>query len=143
MRKDQPLRMLAQTSDFDKIHQYIESRLSACSVNDDADREDILLAAMEAVCNILVHGYQNKKGWIEVEISREGNAILVRLRDKAPHFDPPTTPSPDLSTPLEDRPMGGMGIHLIKELMDNMVYHPRPQDGNKLVLEKFVRFEGE
>jgi serine/threonine-protein kinase RsbW len=98
----------------------------------------IVLAVDEASTNIVVHGYQGRAGTIEVEVERENNTLIVRLRDRAPGFDPTTAQSPDLSVPLEERPIGGMGIHLIRQAMDEVRYRALPGGGNELTLTKQV-----
>jgi serine/threonine-protein kinase RsbW len=76
---------------------------------------------------------------VEVELAREGGDILVRIRDRAPDFDPRDAPPFDATVPLEVRRPGGMGIHLIRTLMDAMEHHPRAGGGNELVLRRSGR----
>ncbi|MBN1992623.1 MAG: ATP-binding protein [Anaerolineae bacterium] len=99
---------------------------------------DVVLAANEAITNIIVHGYQDQTGMIEIEVKREADVLLVRLRDQAPPFDPLTVPPPDLSLPLEKRPIGGMGIYMIRQLMDKVIHRGTPQGGNELTLIKHI-----
>ncbi len=139
MKNSKPLKIQAQINNLKKVRRYIESRLLAYKVDDITDREDILLAVMEAVTNICVHGYQNHKGWIEIEVTKGEDTITIFLRDEAPYFDPASIRAPDISIPLEDRPIGGMGIHLIRQVMDQVANHSLPQGGNELVLTKRIR----
>ncbi|MEK6222636.1 MAG: ATP-binding protein, partial [Chloroflexota bacterium] len=74
---------------------------------------NFLLAVTEIVTNIIEHGYQEMGGEIEVEIAREKNDLLIYIRDNAPYFDPTTIKKPDLSLPLEERPVGGVGFYLV------------------------------
>ena len=63
---------------------------------------DVLLAVDEAATNVVVHGYQGREGVIEIEVLREGDALVIRLRDEAEPFDPTSLPPPDLAVPLAE-----------------------------------------
>lgn len=97
---------------------------------------DLVLAVDEAATNIIVHGYRGQDGIINVEIEQDGDALVVYLRDSAPPFDPTTLPPPDLSLPLEKRPLGGMGVFLLNGLMDDVRHKVTSEGGNELTLIK-------
>jgi serine/threonine-protein kinase RsbW len=100
--------------------------------------DDMQAAVDEAAANIIVHGYQGQPGNIEIEVWKEGEALVVRLRDQAPLFDPTTVPPPDLTLPLEERFLGGLGIHLIRHFTDTMTHRVTSEGGNELTLMKKV-----
>jgi serine/threonine-protein kinase RsbW len=97
---------------------------------------DLILAVDEAVTNIVVHGYRGQVGTIEIAVRREGDALLVCLHDQAAPFDPNGIPPPDLSLPLEERPIGGIGVYMMKQLVDRVIHRVSPQGGNELTLIK-------
>lgn len=99
----------------------------------------LCLAVEEAVANIVVHGYQGRPGVIELEMERQGGALIVRLRDQAPPFDPTTVTPPDLSLPFEQQPPSGRGIFLMQQVMDQVTYRRTPTGGNELTLVKLMR----
>jgi anti-sigma regulatory factor (Ser/Thr protein kinase) len=99
-------------------------------------RYDILLAVTEMVTNVIQHGYKGQPGMIELQATRNGDAFEVCIKDQAPPFDPTQAPIPDVTLPLEKRPLGGLGIHLTRHFVDEMVYHYDPHDGNELKLVK-------
>lgn len=101
----------------------------------------LLLAVNEAVTNIIVHGYQGRPGSIQIEIRRRGTGLAVHLRDQAPPFNPTTVPPPDVTLPLAQRPPGGLGIHLIRQLMDEVSYRVTAAGGNELTLIKLNAFQ--
>lgn len=103
---------------------------------------DMVHAVDEAATNILEHGYKEKTGPIEIEISQQGRALRIRIRDQAPQFDPTNTARPDLSLPLHRRPVGGLGIHLIREFVDEIAYEHR-NGVNELTLVKRAILPGE
>jgi sigma-B regulation protein RsbU (phosphoserine phosphatase) len=104
--------------------------------------DDMILAVDECATNIIVHGYRGREGEIQVEMRRNGDALVARLRDEADPFDPRTVPQPDLSLPLEQRPLGKMGIFLVNQLVDQVDHATRPQGGNELTLTIFAAIKG-
>ena len=96
--------------------------------------DDLVQAVDEWVTNVIVHGYRGVAGPIEIELARDGDELVVRVRDEAPAFDPGTAPAFDPGAPLERRPLGKMGIHLIRELCDRFEYRVPAGGGNEIEL---------
>lgn len=96
--------------------------------------EDLTLAVDELVTNVIVHGYQDRPGDVEVTCSRQGGAIQVIIRDRAPVYDVTEVPSPDIHLSLEQRPVGGLGLHLVRKSVDRFEHRSRPGGGNELTL---------
>ena len=102
--------------------------------------EDVILAVDELATNSTVHGYKGQAGTIEIGMRRRGADLEIVLRDRAAAFDPTTVPPPDLTLPLELRPIGGVGLHLVRHMVDELRYRPRPQGGNEITLIKKAVF---
>lgn len=98
--------------------------------------EDLVQAVDEASCNIMLHGYDGRPGPIEVDVQRRGDAIAIRLVDRAKPFDPTAGPAPDPASPPSNIRKGGMGvgIHLLRTMMDEVHHAARPDGGNELTL---------
>jgi len=92
---------------------------------------DIQLAIEEAITNTIGYGYAGAMGTIAIRCTAEPDKATVEITDDAPAFDPLAVPEPDLSTDLDDRPIGGLGIFLIRQVMDEVVYR---FDDNKNIL---------
>jgi serine/threonine-protein kinase RsbW len=122
---------LAEIRDFVGVSA-LELGLGAAAV------EDMKVCVDEAATNIVKHGYGSDEGGLSVEVSREADEIVVKVVDQAPPFDPRFALGPDLDAPLNDRPVGGMGVHLIRTLTDGMSHTAGPTGGNELVLRKKV-----
>jgi serine/threonine-protein kinase RsbW len=129
------LRIAAELNSLAEIRRFVQETATALGV-DPAVIPNLILAVDEAASNIITHGYQGQGGIIEVEVSREEDALVIRLRDEATPFDPTSVPPPDLILPLQQRPVGGLGIHLIRQAMDEMTHRIMPQGGNELTLVK-------
>ena len=131
------LRVAADVAQLATIRAFVERQAHALGV-DASEIYDLILAVNEVATNIVVHGYRNQPGVIEIDLRRQGEAIDIRLRDQAPLFDPTGVPAPDLTLPLHKRPLGGMGVHVTRQIMDAVRYRVTPVGGNELVLVKRV-----
>lgn len=95
----------------------------------------VQLATEEAVVNIISHGYNRESGIIEVFCRVSEDAVTICIRDEAPEFNPLDLPSPDIDADLLDRRIGGLGVHLIRSLMDDVRYK-YTGSGNCLIFSK-------
>ena len=135
------LRVLAELPNLAVIRRFIEKMAMALKVERDA-MDDMIQAVDESVTNIIVHGYRGRSGYIEIEVTQEGNVLVVRLRDQAPLFDPTRAPPSDVTLPLERRRFGGLGIHLTRRFTDSVTWRITSEGGNELTLRKKVKGEG-
>lgn len=125
----------ARLSDLAEIRRYLKKTSLKMGCTTDAVSE-IVLAANEAVTNIIIHGYDRKPGCVDITVCRDGVDLIVYLRDRSPSFNPNSYPPPDISLPLELRKPGGMGIHMIRNFVDEMNYHVDSDGVNELALVK-------
>ncbi len=129
------LRLAPELKDLAVIRSFVQESAAALDVAP-ALVPDLLLAVDEAATNVIIHGYRGQPGTIEIEMKRDEVDVVIYVRDNAPPFDPTDVPAPDLTRPLEERPPGGLGIYLIRQYMDEVIYRLMPQGGNELVLKK-------
>jgi len=81
------------------------------------------VALEELLTNTVSYGYDDAaRHEIALDIALEGDAIVVELSDDARPFDPLDAPPPDLDSPIEERRVGGLGVHLVKTMMDDVAY---------------------
>ncbi|WP_176693167.1 SpoIIE family protein phosphatase [Arenimonas terrae] len=84
---------------------------------------DVHLVIEEVACNVISHGVEEgREPRLELLASVEGNRLAMEFRDNGRAFDPLSQPPPDLDADIEDRPIGGLGVHLIKELAEQVAY---------------------
>ena len=129
------LSMIAGLEDLAEIRRFVRS-VAARSGGDPAATSDMVSALNEAATNIIEHGYQGAPGILEVVVTYDGDALTVRLRDQAPAFDLALVPEPDVTLPLDRRPLGGMGVHMMRQLADELAYRSGSDGWNELVLVK-------
>jgi len=99
------------------------------------------LALDELFTNIISYGFQDcQEHIIKVTITTEGDQLQMRIEDDGAPFNPLESKTPDFQCGIEDCKIGGLGIHLIKKLMDDMQYQ-RVADKNILVLKRKIRKE--
>jgi serine/threonine-protein kinase RsbW len=103
------------------------------------DVSAVNLAIDEILTNIILYGVPRREDHqVRVYVQLEGNTLTIEIDDGGRPFDPFTIPEPELDAALEDRPVGGLGIHIVRRLMDDMSY--RWDDGhNILTLTKNLR----
>jgi anti-sigma regulatory factor (Ser/Thr protein kinase) len=106
----------------------------------DKDVYNIQLATDEAASNIIEHAYENQpNGVLELSCGMKDGTITIILIDRGESFDPSAIPLPDLKADLSDRKIGGLGIFLMRKLMDEVHYEPKPDKSNVLTMIKHKR----
>lgn len=92
---------------------------------------DVQLATDEAVTNAILHGYDGKEGNVRVIAEADDQEITVIVEDNALAFDPVAFVSRDVSKDGDDRPVGGLGLILIRNVMDEVSY--RRENGKNIL----------
>ncbi len=91
------------------------------------------LALEELITNIIKYGYDDKSSHeIAVSLTNVGKNLAIRIEDDGHPFDPVAAPSPDTDLSIEDRKIGGLGIHLVKNSCESMIYK---RENNRNIVE--------
>lgn len=105
----------------------------------DKDVYNIQLAADEAASNIIEHAYEGvSNGLLEISCGVKNGSITIIMVDHGESFDPSAIPLPDLKADLSERKIGGLGIFLMRKLMDEVHYETK-STGNVLTMIKRKR----
>lgn len=132
---DHRLQIFAEVTKLASVRQYVAAQATALGAPAQAV-DDLVLAVDEWLTNVIVHGYAGRGGQVEIEVRPAPEAVCVCVRDMAPPFDPTQLPDPDINLPLEQRPIGGLGAYLMRQLVDAISHQVTPQGGNELTLTK-------
>ncbi len=126
-----PARLEAIETLADAVNEVLPDRDLAFSVN---------LCLEELITNVIVHGLKGAADrFMQVQLIISDDWLEILLRDDAPRFDPfMQAPEPNLDLDVNDRPIGGLGVHMVKKLMDE-VHADYDGSGNVIVLRKHLR----
>ena len=103
------------------------------------DRAWLLIILEELFVNAVDHGFCGRTtGHIDVTLRQRGARTTIHFSDNAPPFDPLDWAAPDLDLPISERPIGGLGLHLLRSGVD-MARYRRVGDRNHLVLIRRAR----
>ena len=98
----------------------------------------VQVALDEVLSNTVRSGFSaDRVGRIDVRFEVVDGVLDILVVDDGPAFDPLARPAPDTGAPLEARPVGGLGIHLVRQLMDSVEYERR-EGRNRLRLRKGI-----
>jgi serine/threonine-protein kinase RsbW len=131
------LRTPAEPGNLSVVRRFVEEQATELGADPDT-AYDLVQAVDESVTNIIQHGYRGLDGEVEVEVGSVGSRLEIRIRDHAPPFDPTRVPAPDLEVPIHRRPLGGMGVHLMRELTDEVRYGTPHGWTNELTLIRSI-----
>ncbi len=125
-----------EIADIPRLNQWVEEVLTAEGLAP-GPIFNATLAIEEAVMNVIAHGFDGvaPPHRIALSLAVIPGRLRIEVSDNGRAFDPDTAAAPDLTSPLEEREAGGLGLHLIRTMMDRVEYR-REAGENRLVLEK-------
>lgn len=126
---------------LEHLHALID-RVSNCAKEQGLSEKrvnEIEIAAEEALVNIFHYAYREQEGDVEVSCKAErGTRFIIEIVDRGMPFDPLAVPEPDTTLDVAERQIGGIGVLLIKKLMDDVTYK---RDGNQNILRLVVNLK--
>jgi anti-sigma regulatory factor (Ser/Thr protein kinase) len=103
---------------------------------------DLHLVLEELFVNGVKHGgCQGVEGAAVFQFVRKPDGVVLEYADRGKEFDPTRVPEPDLSGTLEQRPLGGLGLHLMRQIMHDIEYH-RVDGWNRIRMLRPIPSEG-
>jgi serine/threonine-protein kinase RsbW len=102
-------------------------------------RDDVRLIVEELASNVIEHGGTDVAAGereLSVDIGIDGDRLSLQFSDDGAPFDPTAAAAPDLDADIEDRPIGGLGLHLIRQLAEEISYR---RDGGFNLLKVILR----
>lgn len=124
-------------AELNRLHDFMETLGSDWSLSAKI-QHDITLALEELITNKIQYGYDTPGlHHIHCSLTLANNTLTVTIRDDGDPFDPFAYPEPDTNAPLAERSIGGLGIYLVRKLMDTTEYE-RIGNENKITLRKII-----
>jgi anti-sigma regulatory factor (Ser/Thr protein kinase) len=103
----------------------------------EAISNQIMLVNEEIFINIASYAYPVTGGNVTARIGKKGKLLALQYEDEGVPFNPLEMPAPEMNVPLEERKIGGLGIFLVRQIMDEVKYE-RVNNKNKLTLYKII-----
>ena len=131
------IRLPARLENLEKLIDNILSCLKSAGIHQGAASE-IHLAVDEACTNVIRYAYPSgQTGDIEVSCIPDQRSVIITIRDWGRPFNPLKFPAPDLNLDIDERPIGGLGVYLMKKFSDRLEYR-RENDSNLLTIVKDI-----
>lgn len=133
------LRVKSKTENLSEIRDFV-----SCNARDagipEVTVENIILAVDEACTNIIKHAYKlSPEGELIIKIDYDEEKFTVMIIDYGKSFEPERVPLPDLQKYYREHRVGGLGMYLMKSLMDDVTYTSIPGKYNQVLLSKNIR----
>lgn len=137
--KTKKLKVKSKTENLSIIRDFISSSAAEAGVKSDAI-ENIILAVDEACTNIIKHAYKSfPDGELIIKTKSTLSRFVVSITDYGKSFEPEMIPEPDLQKYYRQRRVGGLGMYLMKTLMDDVKYVSIPGKYNEVLLSKNIK----
>jgi len=128
----------SKTENLSAIRDFISSNASTAGIKKEMI-ENIMLAVDEACTNIIKHAYKSfSDGEIKIQLKYNSKKITILIIDFGKSFDPEIVPDPDLRKYYNEGKIGGLGMYLMKTLMDEVEYISVPGKYNQVLLSKNI-----
>lgn len=96
------------------------------------------LVLEEAFTNVVFYAWNdNQEHLIDLEFEKNDDVLTITLSDEGREYDPTSKEEPDIDLPVEERSVGGLGIYLIRKIMDSVEYQ-RKGERNFLIMTKNI-----
>lgn len=128
----------SRTDNLSAIREFISAMAKQAGF-DDATVEKIALSVDEACTNIIKHAYKNSpEGDIIIKAKSANYKFIIEIVDYGSVFDPQLIPEPDIRKYYKEKKVGGLGMFLMKKLMDEVHYTRTAGKENRVALVKYL-----
>ncbi len=133
---DDGLTLDATIPNWETVSAFLEEKLDKMDAPVKAASQ-VMLAVEELYANVASYAYEGRTGKVTVKVtpSESGNGVAVKLTDSGIPYDPLQKEDPDIGLDAADRPIGGLGVFLVKKTMDDVAYE-RKDSKNIVVITK-------
>ena len=137
-KNSKELKVKSKTDNLSVIRDFISSNAYKAGISTEAV-DNIMLAVDEACTNIIKHAYKSyPEGVIIIKINYDIKKFTISIIDYGKTFDPTSVPKPDLKKYYHEHKVGGLGMYLMRTLMDDVKYTTVPGKYNQVLLSKNI-----
>ena len=123
---------IADKKNYSQFYNWLKDICREWNINAELTNK-LDMCAEEIFANISFYAYPENAGMLEAILTKSDENITFEFRDEGVEYNPIEKPDPDINLPPEERPLGGLGIYMIKQMADNIAYK-RENDKNILTL---------
>lgn len=128
----------SSTNNLSLIRQFVQSTAEEFGINKEVAGK-LILSVDEACTNIIKHAYTHStEGEIIVDIFLKQSSVVVKITDSGINFNPDSVPPPNIQEFVKQRRHGGLGMFLMKKLMDEVSYDTLSKGRNRVKLVKYI-----
>ncbi len=136
----------AKTQNLQKVREFLHAAIKRSALPS-TDINKVVLAVDEAVANTIQHGYQGREdGNVEVQIEADSTKFVVRIIDSGDPYDPAKGSAGkadlDLKSHIASGSKRGLGLFIMRKVMDEVQYQSRDGSKNVLTLTKYIKAPG-
>jgi len=134
LKHEKEVTLAANLEKFDELIGFVNEFIKDAEIDTDVC-SDLLVAVEEIFVNIASYAYPGGEGDVTVRLISEEDKMTIIFIDNGIPYDPLSNSDPDISLSIEERKIGGLGVFMVKEMMDKISYEYK--DGqNILIIEK-------
>ncbi len=136
MKNSKTIKFNSKTENLKILRRFVAEFAKECGFSE-KEIADIQIAVDEAATNIIKHAYGfDASKTIEASVICDNNSVKIKLKDYGKKFDPSKAKLPDIKTSVKLKKAGGLGIYLMKKLMDEVIYNVKNPEFNEIILIK-------
>jgi len=131
------LKIDSDLNNLEKVANFVIEAAEQAGLSDH-EMFEVQMAVDEACTNVIQYAYGGEAGDVGITCEYDGECFRVTIQDHGKPFDPDSIPEPDLSSPIQERRVGGLGVFFMRKLMDEIHFELDDAEGNRLTMVKKV-----
>ena len=132
---EKTFKSLAVQECYKPFYSWLHNVCSEWSLSDELTGK-LDMCSEEIYANVTFYAYPEKRGTLETKISKNEKEVIVKFIDEGLEYNPLKRPEPDITLPPDERPLGGLGIFMVKQMTDEVSYERT--DGKNILTLKFL-----
>ena len=137
-KNEREINIKSTTENLSIIREFIKKEALNSGLTQEAIG-NMVLAVDEACTNVIKHAYKySPDGEIAVKVKVKKSKFTIEITDKGAHFNPSAIPEPDLAEYHKQKKIGGLGMFLMRKLMDEVEYTSISGNRNQVTLVKYL-----